>query len=226
MSDPVLVRVRRATRPGRPGELSRRRSAAPASAALLDAIERIGVLAAFALFYAANAGAHRPLNLLVVATDGLTVLFILVRRPARAVSRSPADWIIAALGTLCTLFMRPGGESLLAPAVAGGLVAAAALLNIAAKFSLNLSFGIAPANRGVQTGGVYAFVRHPMYLGYLILTAVFALMNPTGFNLALMAVGVAAQFERIRREERFLLTDPDYRRYAQQVRFRLLPGLY
>lgn len=225
MSEPGVFRMRKGLAASAAPPLGRRQPGG-LSAAVLDIGERLAVLTAFALFYAANISVHRPLNLLVVTTDGLTVLFILVRRPAAAVSRSAMDWVVAAVGTFCTLFMRPGGESLIHPALATGLIVGAVLISIAAKFSLNLSFGIGPANRGIQTGGVYAFVRHPMYLGYLILTAVFALMNPTVWNLALLTVGVAAQFDRIRREERFLLTDPAYRSYAHRVRYRLVPGVF
>ena len=39
---------------------------------------------------------------------------------------------------------------------------------MAAKFSLARSFGLAPANRGVKSRGAYAFLRHPMYLGYVV----------------------------------------------------------
>lgn len=225
MIEPGVFRMRKSAAPSSVRVLGRPQPAG-LSATVLDIGERLAVLSAFALFYAANISVHRPLNLLVAATDGLTVLFILVRRPATSVSRSAMDWVVAAVGTFATLFMRPGGESLIHPALATGLIVGAVLVSIAAKFSLNLSFGIGPANRGIQTGGVYAFVRHPMYLGYMILTVVFALMNPTAWNLALLAVGVGAQFDRIRREERFLLTDPAYRGYAQRVRHRLLPGVF
>lgn len=196
------------------------------STRLLDLAERVVVVIAFLGFYLANSRSPHALNMLVVAGDGLTVWFVIFRQPARSISRSPYDWTIAVVGTVCGLFMRPGGVPLIDPAAAAGVVVSGCLLTIAAKLSLNRSFGIAPANRGIKVRGAYAFVRHPMYLGYLMLQAAFLLLNYGVFNLLLLIISTVSQFARIIREERFLGRDPEYRRYSQQVRFRMIPYVF
>jgi protein-S-isoprenylcysteine O-methyltransferase Ste14 len=88
------------------------------------------------------------------------------------------------------------------------------------------SFGLAAANRGVRAGGPYRLVRHPMYLGYFITELGFLLGNPDVSNIAICVVTWTAQLLRIREEEKFLLSDENYRDLVQRVPFRLLPGLY
>lgn len=95
-----------------------------------------------------------------------------------------------------------------------------------AKLSLRRSFGILPANRGVVSYGAYRFVRHPMYLGYLITDIGFLLSNFGVQNLIVYGVQFALQAGRIIKEEQLLSADAQYVRYAQSVRYRILPGLF
>ena len=50
--------------------------------------------------------------------------------------------------------------------------------------------------------------------------------NPSLRNLAAMAIGTGFQVVRIRYEERLLSRDEDYRRYADGVRWHLVPGVW
>ena len=50
---------------------------------------------------------------------------------------------------------------------------------IAGKLTLGRSFGLMPANRGVVSSGIYRFVRHPIYAGYLITHVAFLAAHPT-----------------------------------------------
>jgi protein-S-isoprenylcysteine O-methyltransferase Ste14 len=97
---------------------------------------------------------------------------------------------------------------------------------IMAKLSLNRSFGMVPANRGVVTSGLYGLVRHPVYASYLLGHIAFLLANPTLWNASLYAVALGLQLARMQAEERLLRRDPVYAAYAQSVRYRLVPGLY
>jgi protein-S-isoprenylcysteine O-methyltransferase Ste14 len=151
---------------------------------------------------------------------------VLIRRPAASISLDPRDWILALGGTLLAMLARPGGAALIPPYVAVAMVAGGTLISLAAKFSLNRSFGLAPANRGVRMRGAYVFVRHPMYLGYAVVHGAYLLVNPTPFNAALIGLTWWCQFGRVLREERWLMQDGAYRRYAKIVRYRMIPGLF
>lgn len=170
--------------------------------------------------------ASRPCNLLVLISECLAVSLILIRRPAAHADRSAYAAAIALIGTGAPLLVAPGGAALIPPLVAFALMMAGLVCNISAKTALNRSFGLAAANRGVKRAGPYRLVRHPMYLGYLITQAGFLLTSPSPRNLAVYAVGWTAQVLRIRAEEQLLLEDADYRAYAGEVRYRLIPGLY
>jgi protein-S-isoprenylcysteine O-methyltransferase Ste14 len=192
---------------------------------LLDLGERSAVILMFAAFCAATLHSHHWQNLLILVSEVLTIAFILTRRSTDAVSQKPIDWALAFAGTMAPLLARPGAEPL---SQAGGLtfLVIGTTVAIAAKLSLNRSFGLAPANRGVRRRGVYVFVRHPMYLGYFIAQAGFLQLNPTWQNLAVYACAWALQIARMLREEAWLLADPEYRAYVDQVRFRLIPGAF
>ncbi|CAN0500048.1 unnamed protein product [Phaeothamnion confervicola] len=105
-------------------------------------------------------------------------------------------------------------------------MAAGFAVSLGAKLSLRRSFGVVAANRGIKKSGLYAVVRHPMYLGYFLTNGGMILLNPSLWNAALLAAWTACQIYRIHAEERMLMQDADYRGHAEKVRFRLLPFVY
>ena len=193
---------------------------------LLDISERLLVLVLFALFCASNFRSHELYNLPMLLSELMTAVLILVRRSTDAVSRSPSDWVLAFVGTTAALLARPGGHHPISVTAGVTLVMVGTCIALAAKLSLNRSFGLAPANRGIKSRGAYAFLRHPMYLGYMVSQVGFFLLNPTWRNGLLYALVWTIQIARLLREERWLLTDPSYRTYAAEVRFRLIPGAF
>ena len=194
---------------------------------LLDLAERAIFMIGLAIFFYTNLHSRDPANLALIANNVITTIFILFRRRAVSVSTSPMDWFFAVAGTAGAMLMRPGdGAPLLAAAPAVLVASAGFTIQLLAKLSLNRRFGVGPANRGIQDRWVYGLIRHPMYLGYLLLQIAYLLRNPSPFNLVVFSVTWACQIARILREERFLMSDPEYRRYTAQTRFRLLPLLF
>lgn len=192
---------------------------------MLDLFEKVLLVGAFAFYIAANLASHNPLNSIVAAADAVSVWCVLTRKQADSVSLSPYDWTLAIVGTVGVMLARPGGHALIGPLITGVVGLTGLSIAVAAKLSLNRSFGVGPANRGVKVGGAYAFVRHPMYFGYALVSATYLLLNPTAFNVSIYALTWMCNVGRIAREENWLMRDPAYRAYAKVVRFRLIPGV-
>jgi methanethiol S-methyltransferase len=86
--------------------------------------------------------------------------------------------------------------------------------------------GAAPAHVPLKTTGVYGLVRHPIYLGWLLL--VFGAPTMTATRLVFATISSAYLAIAVPWEERGLVDvfGPDYRAYQQKVRWRILPGIY
>ena len=195
----------------------------------LDRAEQIVIVALWALLAQRVYGATNPFAPLVMVAETSVVIFVLLRRSTQAISMRLGDWLLAITATYAPLLIMPvatpDAVRVLIPA-AVGLVILGNVIQIAAKLFLRRSFGIAPANRGIKTDGMYRFVRHPMYAGYaLVHLGILALM-PTLLNLAIYAIGWWAQILRLLAEERLLSEDPAYRDFMTKTRWRLIPGLF
>lgn len=201
------------------------------NARLLDRIEQVLILAMWALLvrrvFGALASGQNPDAWLLLVSETAVVVFTMIRRPTEAISLEFGDWLLAITATAAPLLIRPGADLLPALRPLGvTLVLTGTIVQAWAKFALNRSFGIAPANRGIKISGPYRLVRHPMYAGYLLVhVGVLLLMGSWG-NAAIYAIGWAAQIRRLLAEERLLGADPAYQAYAARVRWRLLPGLF
>ncbi|MEO9968257.1 MAG: isoprenylcysteine carboxylmethyltransferase family protein [Hyphomonadaceae bacterium] len=163
--------------------------------------------------------------LLLLISEGAVVAILLFRRSTEQISMRPWDWFIATVGTFAALLVSKGGDpisiSVGLPMMVTGMV-----IHIGAKLSLNRSFGIVAANRGVKITGMYRFVRHPMYAGYMISHVGYLLLAPSFWNLAVYVFGWAFLVARIYAEERILSEDSDYRSFKENVRYRLVPGAF
>lgn len=196
---------------------------------LLTVLCNVTLAVCFALFGVAHWNSFmrfgRPSVLLQMVKELLDALFFLIRRDARKASRSPYEWLIAFGGTFWPLWFRPVSAE--HDALAGQVIQfGGAVLTIAAILSLNRSFGIVPANRGVRTGGLYRVVRHPLYMSYTMVHLGYVMNHPSASNLCVFGATALFQVLRIFREERFLLEDESYREYARRTRWRLAPFVF
>jgi protein-S-isoprenylcysteine O-methyltransferase Ste14 len=79
----------------------------------------------------------------------------------------------------------------------------------------------------VISTGLYARVRHPMYVGVLIMVIGVPLALGSWWGLAIIALTLPVLIWRILDEEELLKKDlPGYTEYAQKVRYRLVPYLW
>ncbi len=166
-------------------------------------------------------------GLLLVASEALVVVLTMVRRRAGSVDRTLKARLLTAFSTFGPPLVRPMSAGAIAPeSITVAVVAIGLIIVVLGKLSLGRSFGLSPANRGVVSTGMYRFMRHPIYLGYLITHVGFVAANPGEWNLIVLAAADLALMFRAVREERTLAQDESYRAYMQRVRWRVIPGVF
>lgn len=83
------------------------------------------------------------------------------------------------------------------------------------------------AGQTLVSGGLYRFVRHPMYVGNVIMMIGLPLALGSHWGLLFVIPGVLVLSLRISDEEKLLLAElPGYRDYAQRVRYRMVPYVW
>ncbi len=196
----------------------------------LDWGERSLVLSFYGILVARLVAEGRRVDLILLASEGLVIVFVLLGRPALAISRLPADWLIAGASICLPMLARPvvdrSATSGVATRLGLGLLILGLMIQVLAKLTLRRSFGCVPAHRGLVFDGPYRVVRHPMYSGYLAGHVGYFLANPSAWNLGVYLGCYACQVRRILAEERLLDADPRYRDFRDQVPARLIPGIF
>jgi protein-S-isoprenylcysteine O-methyltransferase Ste14 len=154
----------------------------------------------------------------------LSVVCALVRKPATKVDLSFFSWLFTFAGTALPMLLLPCGtnESLIGYIVQISGIA----ISIIGLVSLNRSFGLVAAHRGIVSSGLYRFVRHPLYFSYEVSIVGFIINNLSFYNVFLFCVHICCQLQRIKYEENLLSGDGAYRQYAAQTKWRLIPFLY
>lgn len=76
------------------------------------------------------------------------------------------------------------------------------LIVVFATLELGTSIGIAPANRGIVRSGIYRFIKHPMYTGYIISEIGMVLLNK--MSLLLFVVSTSLYIYRAKNENKLL----------------------
>lgn len=106
------------------------------------------------------------------------------------------------------------------PFAAGTVFAAYSLLN------LGRSFAILPAEREIVVRGTYRLVRHPVYLGELLMVGSCCLAIGHLLAVPIFLASLSVLVIRILQEEAMLGRFPEYRDYRNQVTRRLAPWIW
>ena len=149
----------------------------------------------------------------------------LVRDTPKQTNLRWRDWIAGLCGSYLGFLFRPAPEinDILVLQILQGVGACIAIVGV---LSLNKSFGMVAANRGVKTGGIYRYIRHPIYAGYIIQCFAFWAQNITIRNTIILFLWMMFEVARIFIEEQHLSQDPAYADYMQKTRWRLLPYVF
>jgi protein-S-isoprenylcysteine O-methyltransferase Ste14 len=166
-------------------------------------------------------------GILMLASEAMVVALTLVRRSAGTVDRTWRARVLTAFSTFGPPLVKPASFAGIAPEGVTVIIAAIGMIVVVCgKASLGRSFGLVPANRGVVSTGMYRFVRHPIYLGYLITHAGFVIANPLNWNWAVLIAADVALMSRAVLEEKTLAKDDAYREYMRRTPWRVVPGLF
>lgn len=149
------------------------------------------------------------------------------RPPPRRPSREPVAFVSCFVAIAAIGFLQPPSDAAPAAVMIAGqaLAVLAGVWMVWAAISLGKCFGVLPEARGLVTGGAYRFVRHPVYLGELGAYLGLALAAPSTMTAIGAVSFFAAQFVRMRLEERALTAEfPEYADYAARTG-RVIPRL-
>ena len=168
---------------------------------------------------------HRLSSLVFLIMEGVVIYFFLTRDIPKQTSMKLYDWFIALAGSYLPLLLRaaPGFHDvdfLLYLQLTGTVVSTFAIL------FLNSSFGMVAANRGIKKGGLYKYVRHPIYSGYLASYTGFIFQNICLWNGIILFFTLVFLILRVFSEEEFLEKDEAYAEYMTQTRWRLIPCVF
>ncbi|MCB9024757.1 MAG: hypothetical protein H6625_00435 [Bdellovibrionaceae bacterium] len=88
------------------------------------------------------------------------------------------------------------------------------------------SFNILPTQNSVIQSGMYKYIRHPLYFGYLLIVLSKYLTFPSFFNLFVLLIFLILTELRIQKEENIFSNNSDYLQYKNLVKFKIIPWVY
>jgi protein-S-isoprenylcysteine O-methyltransferase Ste14 len=152
-------------------------------------------------------------------------------RTAQRIAISGTILSVVAVLVVSALDHRFGWSHVPTAVVLAGDVLVAVGLGIAMLVVIQNSYAAATvtveAEQTVVSTGLYGLVRHPMYVGALIVMIGTPLALGSYWGLLTIAPGLLALGYRISDEEKMLADElVGYREYTQKVHYRLVPGVW
>lgn len=97
---------------------------------------------------------------------------------------------------------------------------------IISVLSIGRSFAVTPMLSQIKTRHIYRMVRHPMYLGEILMITACFLTSITIVSSIVMALFIVFAVLRIREEEKLLLKSDSYKQYCITTPWRIIPHLW
>ena len=91
---------------------------------------------------------------------------------------------------------------------------------------LGRNFAIIPAIRNIVANGTYRIVRHPAYLGELIMTIACVIASQNFYTVFIIILFLPLLILRIKEEEKLLSEDKNYKKYQEITKWRLIPFIW
>ncbi len=138
---------------------------------------------------------------------------------------------VVAMGVVCALDHRFGWSTVPTAVVVVGNVLVLVGLGLAELVVIQNNYAAATirveAEQPVVSTGLYGLVRHPMYVGALIMMVGMPLALASYWGLLTIIPGVLVFAARINDEEKALRQELDgYDEYTHKVHYRLVPGVW
>jgi protein-S-isoprenylcysteine O-methyltransferase Ste14 len=73
---------------------------------------------------------------------------------------------------------------------------------------------------------MYSLIRHPAYMGEIIMSVACVLANPKFYMLLLFLAIVVFQIMRVYEEEKILFRSGSYAQYSRKVKWRFIPFVW
>jgi protein-S-isoprenylcysteine O-methyltransferase Ste14 len=181
----------------------------------------------YLILYIGLVGIYRVSELIVMSKTGTVA-----RKPVRdwtawlimvpywlVIVTPPVEYLMRA-------YRRPGLSALI---IGGLFFLAATIIRVKAHLDLGGSFSMfleQDEEQPLVTSGLYATIRHPLYLANLFLFVACPAFLAARWAWVLTLIGIVGVLVRIEMEERFLSDQvADYEAY-RRVTWKLVPGLY
>lgn len=140
---------------------------------------------------------------LLVVRDLVASWFLITRKSSKEKNSSRLIEALAYISSSCPFIYFNSGHSLpKAELVSSVLAIIGFAISTLALLDLGGSFGVSPANRGVVRTGLYRYIRHPMYSGYVISELGFFFLNPLNIFVWIFSTGLYVA--RAKQENRIL----------------------
>lgn len=144
--------------------------------------------------------------LLFAIKTALISIFFYIRLPSQNIKTPLIESVISYISTFLPLMYRENTTLFSSDThlIFFSTYLAGHLLSIFSIITLGKSFGLSPQKRELVSSGIYKYVKHPIYTGYVISEFSFTIMNISPRNVSIFLLATSLYFVRSKMEDRIL----------------------